>query len=62
MLASKLHEKDEVIESQTKELKDLREQSAGKAQLLSLLRDAQALVNDTNVVDDVEDYSYIKAA
>ena len=62
MLASKLHEKDEVIESQTKELKDLREQSAGKAQLLSLLRDAQALVNDANAVDDVEDYSYIKAA
>ena len=62
MLASKLHEKDEVIERQTKELKDLREQSAGKAQLLSLLRDAQALVNDANVDDDVEDYSYIKAA
>lgn len=62
MLASKIHEKDEVIDSQSKELKDLREQSAGKAQLLSLLRDAQALVNDTNAVDDVEDYSYIKAA
>ena len=62
MLASKLHEKDEVIERQTKELKDLREQSAGKAQLLSLLRDAQALVNDANADDDVEDYSYIKAA
>lgn len=62
MLASKIHEKDEVIDRQSKELKDLREQSAGKAQLLSLLRDAQALVNDTNAVDDVEDYSYIKAA
>lgn len=62
MLASKLHEKDEVIDRQSKELKELREQSAGKAQLLSLLRDAQALVNDANAVDDVEDYSYIKAA
>ena len=62
MLASKIHEKDELIDRQSKELKDLREQSAGKAQLLSLLRDAQALVNDTNAVDDVEDYSYIKAA
>lgn len=62
MLASKLHEKEEVIEKQKQELKELREQSAGKAQLLSLLRDAQALVNDTNAVDDVDDYSYIKAA
>lgn len=62
MLASKLHEKDEIIESQNRELKELRRQSEGKAQLMSLLRDAQALVNDANADEDVEDYSYIKAA
>lgn len=62
MLASKLHEKDEIIESQNRELKELRRQFEGKEQLMSLLRDAQALVNDANADEDVEDYSYIKAA
>lgn len=62
MLASKVHEKDETINSLNGELTELRHQTAGKAKLFSLMRDAQALVEESNVEEDIDDYSYIKAA
>lgn len=62
MLASKVHEKDETINSLNGELSELRHQTAGKAKLFSLMRDAQALVEESNVEEDIDDYSYIKAA
>lgn len=61
MLASKVHEKDETISSLKGELTELRQQTAGKAKLFSLMRDAQALVEESNVEDE-DDYSFIKAA
>ena len=61
MLASKVHEKDETISSLKGELTELRQQTAGKAKLFSLMRDAQALVEESNVEDE-DDYSFIKVA
>lgn len=61
MLASKVHEKDGTISSLKGELAELRQQTAGKAKLFSLMRDAQALVDESNVEDE-DDYSFIKAA
>ncbi len=61
-LAAKLHEKDEIIDEQARELEGLRPQLEGKEQLLSLLRDAQALISDDKVEEDEDVYSYAKVA
>ena len=62
MLATKLHEKDEIIDEQSKELEKLRPQLEGKEQLLDLLRDAKALISEDAIVEDEDDYGYMKAA
>lgn len=63
MLASKNQEKDRLIDDQGKEIQKLKAQSAGKQQLISLLRDAKALISDdTAAMDDVEEFTYMKAA
>ena len=62
MLATKLHEKDEIIDEQSKELEKLRPQLEGKEQLLNLLRDAKALISEDAIVEDEDDYGYMKAA
>lgn len=62
MLTAKIREKDDRIAKQTVELERLRPQLEGRDQLIGLLRDAQALIHDDREIDDIDDYSYSKAA